>query len=280
MSTPNSNAGHGAGRCKTNTKPGEREFEIDVELVPPAESKPAEARAATDEDDEVQLAELVKPASDVELNDTARFAESAEPTRVNLPEPLSHEPPIRGGIPDWLSDVQPAIKASTLPLNAIPDWIADVAEIEVSLSCSGGRPIASIGWLADIGRLENLHAATPPQTNVDPIPPVQTPAANPATAGPPVPVNPTNAAQSPAISTASITKAFYDARNALAQWVDDDCRRNLILTADFEDLKKHPEIKAIIAQFRSYGPLMRDKLLNHVEFLAKNRRKYYAACEK
>jgi hypothetical protein len=52
------------------------------------------------------------------------------------------------------------------------------------------------------------------------------------------------------------------------------------LTADFEDLKKHAEIKAILAEFRSYGPLMRDKLLNHLEFLAKNRRKYYAASSK
>jgi hypothetical protein len=333
MSTPNSNAGHSAVPCMTNNKPDEREFEIDVELVPPAELKPAEAKAATDEDDEVQLAELVKPASEVELNDTARFAESAKPTRVDLPEPLPHEPPIAGGL-DWLSDVEPAIKASTLRLKAIPDWIADVAEIEASLSSSGGRPIASKDWLADIGRLENLHTATPPQTNVDPVSAVQTPAANPATTPPSVPVTPTGAgktapcepseghpvardggpnsrlpntgcdpttgeileaqkyekwnrqrvadgsAPSQAITTVPIAEAFCLARNALAKWVDDDGRRNLILTADFEDLKKHAEIKAILAEFRSYGPLMRDKLLNHLEFLAKNRRKYYAACSK
>ncbi len=263
MSTPRPNVGQGAERCKMHSKPTEHDFEIDVELVPQVELKPAEAQAATHDDDEVQLAELVEPASHVRQNDTVRLAESAEPTRVNLPEPLVHAPPKRAGVPDWLGDVQPAVKAGNSPANVIPDWIADVADVQGSASSCGG-PLASTGWLADIVRLENLRATSQPQTNVDPIPPPQRRAGDDPTPPPPT-------------ATDSNTRAFYEARNALAKWVDDDCHRNLILTAELEDLKKHPEIKALLAQFRSYGPLMRDKLLNHLEFLAQNRRKYYAA---
>jgi hypothetical protein len=261
MSKPKSNAGQGAPGRMTNEKPDEPECEIDVELVSLAELKPAEAKAATDEDDEVQLAELVKPAPHVRPNDTVRLADSAEPTRVNLPDPSQHEPAIRSAVPDWLGDVKPAVKASKSPLNAIPNWMADVAEIEASTSSSGGQPIASIGWLADIGKLENMHAGTPLLTSVDA-------AQSHVQDSPPL---------SPASPTESSTKAFYDARNALAKWVDDDCRRSLILTADLEELKKHPGIKAILAQFGGYGPLMREKLISHLEFLAQNRRKHYAA---
>jgi hypothetical protein len=233
-----------------------------------------------------------------------------EPPR---PPVQSTEPP-SNATPDWLAEVaeiEASLRsASRSNLGTSPDWLADIEHLE------GLRTPAPLATLeiasASPTQLQTVRVPISPPT------PVSSPAltdCNPAHSITPSlatedllakqaiaetghdpstgqifdqdryekwhHLRAAAAATEPsAVCTESIGEVYHKARSALARWVDDDNRHTLIMTADLEELRKHPEVQAILAQFELYGPVMREKLVHHVEYLVTNRRKYYTACLK
>jgi len=81
------------------------------------------------------------------------------------------------------------------------------------------------------------------------------------------------------VSNASLFETFRKARTSVEGWVDEESNRLCILESNPEEIKRKPEIQAILNEYAGYGLEMREKLLRHLEFMIENRRKYYKALE-
>jgi hypothetical protein len=81
----------------------------------------------------------------------------------------------------------------------------------------------------------------------------------------------------PAATNGSMLEAFRKGRILVETWIDDDKNRPRITHGDVQEIKKHKEVQAILAQFSQFGSAMSDKLERHLEFMVENRRKYYRA---
>jgi hypothetical protein len=215
-----------------------------------------------------------------------------------------------GGMEARAALAEPRVAAEAPPL---PDWLADVARLETR----GPVPPPAAAesppdWLEDLRLwygLGEVTAPSPPEQLGPPAAPQATPGAAGegapavAVAGPATaealretgfdphtgritdpeqfekwrqePAAAGGAAGAP--TNASLLEAFRDARVAVANWVDDESRRDLILRGDVEEILRHPELGALLRPFAGCGPVLREKVLRHAAFLVENRRKYYAA---
>jgi hypothetical protein len=231
------------------------------------------------------------------------------PPRVQRAQPPDN------ATPDWLADVaeiEASLQSAPRSLPEAPlDWLADIQELE-SLRAPAPPTTLDVAPTSPT-RLETAQPPISPPTIPVPTPaPVERqPTSNPNS--PPASEDvlvkraiaetghdPTTGeildrqlyekwqrlrvaeakATQLAITTESIGEVYYNARATLARWVDDDSRRPLILDSDLEDLKKNPEVQALLDRFHNYGPVMREKLVQHLEYLVINRRQYYRACLK
>jgi hypothetical protein len=82
------------------------------------------------------------------------------------------------------------------------------------------------------------------------------------------------------VSNASLFEVFRKARTEIEQWVDDDKNRLRILYAEIVEIKRNPEVQAIVDKFANYGPTLKEKLIQHLQFMVENRRKHYQARKK
>ncbi len=82
------------------------------------------------------------------------------------------------------------------------------------------------------------------------------------------------------VSNASLFDTFRKARSAIESWVDDDANRGCMLHTDVEEIKRTPEIQAILHEYAGYGEEMCAKLLRHLEFMVENRRNYHKAVDR
>jgi hypothetical protein len=78
----------------------------------------------------------------------------------------------------------------------------------------------------------------------------------------------------------SIQEIFQDARRAVEGWVDEDHNRELIMTNDWDTMRRDAKLQKCLDPYRAYGSAMLDKLWHHLEFIVENRRKFYAASTK
>ncbi|HYV36420.1 MAG TPA: GYF domain-containing protein [Gemmataceae bacterium] len=79
-------------------------------------------------------------------------------------------------------------------------------------------------------------------------------------------------------TNASLMEVFRQARIAVERWVDDEANRRLIMKSKFADIVNSPQLEAVLEPFVEYGPVMKEKLLKHLDFMVENRRSYYSAC--
>ena len=79
------------------------------------------------------------------------------------------------------------------------------------------------------------------------------------------------------VSNASLFEVFRKGRTAVEAWIDDEKNRACIVHAEMHEIKKHPNVLAIVNQYAGYGKDIQDKLLRHLEFMVENRKKYYSA---
>ena len=66
---------------------------------------------------------------------------------------------------------------------------------------------------------------------------------------------------------------------AIDVWLDDEKNRLRLLHGELDEIKRHPEIRAILDEFAAYGADIQNKLLRHLEFMVENRKKYMKAVE-
>src|SRR5262249_7571003 len=74
-----------------------------------------------------------------------------------------------------------------------------------------------------------------------------------------------------------LLELFRNASLALQTWVDDESRRDLILRGNLKDILEEPALAGILKRFAGEGREFQEKLLDHLVFLAKNRRQHYLA---
>jgi hypothetical protein len=75
----------------------------------------------------------------------------------------------------------------------------------------------------------------------------------------------------------SVYEAFLIARTAFQEWVDAEANKPLIVSGDFEAIRRLPPIDNLLRRYQGYGSVMLDKLCKHLGFLVENRRKFYTA---
>jgi hypothetical protein len=73
-----------------------------------------------------------------------------------------------------------------------------------------------------------------------------------------------------------VFEAFLTARRALADCVDADSLKSLVVAGDLDGLRRTPQVQELLGTYQGYGPVMAEKLCKHLEFLVENRRKFYA----
>jgi hypothetical protein len=86
-----------------------------------------------------------------------------------------------------------------------------------------------------------------------------------------------SAAGQASVSNASLFEVFRKGRTAIESWVDDDQTRLCIMHATADEIKRNPQVQAILQEYANYGKDLQDKLLRHLEFMVENRKKYYNA---
>jgi hypothetical protein len=79
------------------------------------------------------------------------------------------------------------------------------------------------------------------------------------------------------VTNASLFEIFRKARNAIANWVDDEANRSLVLGSGMEEILAHPAVRALLDEYARHSDEMEGKLVQHLEFVVENRRKYYQA---
>jgi uncharacterized protein DUF4339 len=84
-------------------------------------------------------------------------------------------------------------------------------------------------------------------------------------------------ASQPAVSNESLFEVFRKSRLAIENWVDEDCNRPLVMAGGLGAIKKNAQVLAILQKHPGYGAVLQDKLIQHLEFMVENRKKYYSA---
>lgn len=218
------------------------------------------------------------------LNDVAA-AETAGP----VPDPVAGQAP-----PVWLDDLRlwyglelyaaakagPPSMPTAAPAGDLPDWLD--------------------GWLTPVQTPARTQGASRPAQRKTPIPlplPAR-PANSPATSLVAKAIEETGFdpqtgrildtdkfrkwqrtahSAKAAVTNESLFEVFRKGRIAIENWVDDDCRRQLILSGDMARIKKDATLVAVFDRYQSHGAALREKLDHHLEFMVENRRKFYAA---
>jgi hypothetical protein len=80
-----------------------------------------------------------------------------------------------------------------------------------------------------------------------------------------------------AVSNESMFEAFRRARVEIQNWVDHENNRVFMELADMDTILSYEEVKKILDRYESYGMAMQEKLIQHLEFMVDNRKKFYAA---
>jgi hypothetical protein len=218
-------------------------------------------------------------------------------------------------VPDWLSDIETTPTSPLKPAPAAnhesPEWLEDL-RLWVGLEMS--RPVnvvaaespSQVGavpdWLASWSVPETPKKPTaPPTVAAPPVPAAPAPTPGPVTVSPVVDprveeMRQTNGfdpetgqildaekfqrwkqgrSQTTTVNNGTLLEVFRKARFAIESWVDDDANRATVMHGEMNEIKRQPKIVAILKEYAGYGQALQDRLLQHLEFMVSNHRKYH-----
>jgi hypothetical protein len=194
-------------------------------------------------------------------------------------------PPVAEKPEDWLEDLRlwfsldlwPAKQAGTepaavgppAPAGRVPDWLAawsdapSVPQIETVPSPAAAAARKPQDILAEQALAETGFDLKTGQI-LDPVKFdqwKQTRAG--AQAGPGSPTN------------AALMEVFRTARREIDRWVDHEQHRAFIVNRTPAEIVRIAEVGGLLKKYAEHGPVLKDKLLQHLAFMVENRKKYY-----
>lgn len=197
---------------------------------------------------------------------------------------------VPAALPDWLADVQTAAEEAahrpeSPPTNAIPAWLQELLS-EQGAEAPAESPPAREEEAAPIPEPSSeeveaeaaaLFLFEPPEEEAPPATSEAEVEANEIAVEPaPPPKSPETLRR----WTETAQEAWHRARVTLDRWIDLDCNRDLVLAGDVEALQQDPDVRELIEPLQRFGTVLVDHLIQHLAFLAENRRKYYVAISK
>jgi hypothetical protein len=79
-----------------------------------------------------------------------------------------------------------------------------------------------------------------------------------------------------ALPTTTLAEVYLRARRELEQWIDREDNRDLVVAGDREAIGRDRGLLDLLEPYRCWGPVLMEKLRQHLTFLLDNRRRFYA----
>jgi serine/threonine protein kinase len=81
-------------------------------------------------------------------------------------------------------------------------------------------------------------------------------------------------------SNACLLEVFHTARREIEAWVNDERQRAFILNRTPARVVGIAEVGGLLRKYAEYGPVLKDKLMQHLAFVVETRQRYYRAAGK
>jgi hypothetical protein len=164
-------------------------------------------------------------------------------------------PPAAGALPDWLEDLRVwvSLEEAAGPTSARPPAPAPAAPTTPPPADAGdalaAKALADTGFDLKTGRvIDAAKFRRWQQQHARPAP------------------------NQPAATNAALLERFRAGRAAIEKWVADAKNRLRVLHADMDEIKKNPEVVAILQAHAKGGKEVQEKLLRHLEAVVRQRR--------
>lgn len=79
----------------------------------------------------------------------------------------------------------------------------------------------------------------------------------------------------------SLQEIFLEGRRAVEQWIDAEVNLDLIRIGDLALIRQQATLQECLNRYSDYGPALLDKLVDHLEFMVDNRKRFLAdSCQR